>query len=198
MKKALKHIVLTSLLMCFVGVLVAQPKQTKREKIAALRVAFITKRLNLTTSEAEKFWPLYNEMNDKQNAARRQFRRKYNAKYKITTDAEAEAYLNAEGEKESEILRAEGEKQAVIKRAEAEAQKMRLEIEAEALTTKTYIEKIKEAGANKEVLQIIYMDTLKKLADGQANKVFIPTESMTALGGLAAAGELFKEKASTN
>ena len=35
------------------------------------------------------------------------------------------------------------------------------------------------------------MDTLKKLADGRANKIFIPTESMTALGGLAAAGELF-------
>jgi regulator of protease activity HflC (stomatin/prohibitin superfamily) len=108
------------------------------------------------------------------------------------------AILNAEGEKESEILRAEGEKQAVIKRAEAEAQKLRLEVEAEAMTTKTYIEKIKEAGADKETLQIIYMDTLKKLADGPANKVFIPTESMTALGSIAAAGEMFKDKASSN
>jgi regulator of protease activity HflC (stomatin/prohibitin superfamily) len=104
------------------------------------------------------------------------------------------AILEAEGKKESAILQAEGEKQSVIKRAEAQAQKLRLEVEAEALTTKTYIEKIKEAGADKAVLQIIYMDTLQKLADGQANKVFIPTESMTALGGIAAAGELFASK----
>ena len=101
------------------------------------------------------------------------------------------AILEAEGKKESAILEAEGKKQAVIKAAEAQAQKLRLEVEAEALTTKTYIEKLKEAAPSKETLQIIYMDTLQKLADGKANKVFIPTESMTALGGLAAAGELF-------
>jgi hypothetical protein len=39
------------------------------------------------------------------------------------------------------------------------------------------------------------METLQKLADGKANKIFIPTESMTALGGLAAAGELFNQQA---
>jgi regulator of protease activity HflC (stomatin/prohibitin superfamily) len=108
------------------------------------------------------------------------------------------AILEAEGLKEAAILRAEGQKQAVIKDAEAQAQKLRLEVEAEGITTKTYIEKIKEAAPTKEVLQIIYMDTLKKLADGPANKIFIPTESMTALGGLAAAGELFTMKESKN
>ncbi len=102
------------------------------------------------------------------------------------------AILNAEGAREAAILQADGEKQAVIKRAEAHAQKLRLEVEAQAMTTKTYIEQVKEAGATKEVLQLVYMDTLQKLADGAANKIFIPTESMTALGGIAAAGELFK------
>lgn len=103
------------------------------------------------------------------------------------------AILNAEGEREAAILRADGEKQATIKQAEAEAQRLRLEVEAQALTSKNLIESLKEAGATKEVLQLIYMDTLQKLADGQANKIFIPTESMTALGGLAAAGELFTQ-----
>lgn len=101
------------------------------------------------------------------------------------------AILNAEGAKESEILRAEGEKQSTIKRAEGHAQKLRLEVEAEAITAKSYIEHLKEAGATKEVLQLMYMNTLEKLAQGKANKIFIPTESMTALGSLAAAGELF-------
>lgn len=32
----------------------------KREKIKALKVAFITERLELTETEAQKFWPVYN------------------------------------------------------------------------------------------------------------------------------------------
>lgn len=33
----------------------------KSEKIQALKVAFITQKLHLTSSEAEKFWPVYNQ-----------------------------------------------------------------------------------------------------------------------------------------
>lgn len=32
-----------------------------REKIQALKVAFITQKLHLTSAEAEKFWPVYNQ-----------------------------------------------------------------------------------------------------------------------------------------
>jgi len=38
----------------------------KKEKIDALKVAFITNELALTSSEAEKFWPIYNSFEDKQ------------------------------------------------------------------------------------------------------------------------------------
>ena len=31
------------------------------EKIQALKIAFITQKLQLTTAEAEKFWPVYNQ-----------------------------------------------------------------------------------------------------------------------------------------
>lgn len=34
--------------------------QSKHDKIKALKVSFITERLNLTTEEAQQFWPLYN------------------------------------------------------------------------------------------------------------------------------------------
>ena len=37
----------------------AQP--ARGEKLEAIKVAYITKELNLTSSEAEKFWPVYNE-----------------------------------------------------------------------------------------------------------------------------------------
>lgn len=35
--------------------------QEGNEKIEALKIAFITKRLQLTTDEAQKFWPVYNQ-----------------------------------------------------------------------------------------------------------------------------------------
>lgn len=34
------------------------------EKIQALKIAFITQKLHLTSAEAEKFWPVYNEYNN--------------------------------------------------------------------------------------------------------------------------------------
>ena len=36
------------------------PRQEKREKIKAQKIAFISTELELTTEEAEKFWPVYN------------------------------------------------------------------------------------------------------------------------------------------
>ena len=47
----------------------------KDDKIEALKVGFITQELNLTASEAEKFWPLYNEMEDKMKEARQTCRK---------------------------------------------------------------------------------------------------------------------------
>jgi len=34
------------------------------ERLNAYKVAFFTKRLNLTTQEAQRFWPVYNELQD--------------------------------------------------------------------------------------------------------------------------------------
>jgi hypothetical protein len=39
----------------------AAAQNGKSEKIQALKVAFITQKLNLTSTEAEKFWPVYNQ-----------------------------------------------------------------------------------------------------------------------------------------
>ena len=44
----------------------------KHDKIRALKVAFITNELNLTSDEAEKFWPLFNDFEDKQQEIRKQ------------------------------------------------------------------------------------------------------------------------------
>lgn len=41
-----------------------------REKIIAARIAYITEKLNLTPAEAEKFWPIYNEFDQKRKDIR--------------------------------------------------------------------------------------------------------------------------------
>lgn len=38
----------------------------KKEKIKALKVAYITSELSLTSDEAQKFWPIYNTFESKQ------------------------------------------------------------------------------------------------------------------------------------
>jgi hypothetical protein len=44
--------------------LVAQ-QESKLEKLEAMKIAFITEKLSLTTKEAQNFWPIYNEFSQK-------------------------------------------------------------------------------------------------------------------------------------
>lgn len=52
----------------------------KKEQIYALKVAFITTKLSLTSTEAERFWPVYNSFEDKQFDLKRQKSISYNKK----------------------------------------------------------------------------------------------------------------------
>lgn len=69
---------LIGLLTIFFGLqLVAQPKQPnpptkprpeqqeKKENIESMKIAFLTKKLELTPEEAQRFWPVYNEYSAK-------------------------------------------------------------------------------------------------------------------------------------
>ena len=77
----------------------AQAKfQDKKEQIKALKVAFITDELNLTSDEASKFWPIYNAFDDKQSELKYDKMRSYknrleNDEAKKMTDKEASALL---------------------------------------------------------------------------------------------------------
>ncbi len=44
------------------------------QKIKAMKVAFITERLNLTPEESQQFWPLYNEFEETEKAIRQEYR----------------------------------------------------------------------------------------------------------------------------
>lgn len=48
--------------------------EQKKERFEAQKVAFITDRLDLSSAEAEKFWPIYNAYKDEQKAAQKAWR----------------------------------------------------------------------------------------------------------------------------
>jgi archaellum biogenesis ATPase FlaH len=51
-----------------------------REKIKSLKVAFITEQLALTSKEAQQFWPVYNEFEDKRQSLRQKERTQIRSK----------------------------------------------------------------------------------------------------------------------
>ncbi len=74
-------------------------QESKKEKIKALKIAYITKDLNLSSSEAEKFWPVYNTFDEKQFNIRMVKMRKIRNELKSKpiddfSDSEATALLN--------------------------------------------------------------------------------------------------------
>lgn len=74
--------------LCFhVTPLLAQPN---RDKVEELRVTFISKRLELSESESQKFWPIYNEYNQKLRGMKKNLRQSFLQKPKPLSDADAE------------------------------------------------------------------------------------------------------------
>ncbi len=65
------------------------------EKIKALRTAHITQALDLTPSEAEKFWPVYNMHNNKIEAIRKKERREIIAVVRSEAGSLSDADANA-------------------------------------------------------------------------------------------------------
>ena len=50
-------------------------RQVANERIESAKIGFITNRLSLTTEQAPKFWPVYNEYNDKKQEIRQSLRK---------------------------------------------------------------------------------------------------------------------------
>lgn len=72
------------------------PRQDKEEYIRTQKIAFISTELALTTEEAEKFWPVYNEYDAKMEEIRKE-RRGYMKQLKSMTDlSDDDAYTYTE------------------------------------------------------------------------------------------------------
>lgn len=63
-----------------------------REKIKSLKVAFITEKLELTSTEAQQFWPVYNKFEEKREALRQTERKEIRNKMQDASElSETEA-----------------------------------------------------------------------------------------------------------
>ena len=99
----------------------------------------------------------------------------------------------AEGKKQAAILEAEAEKEAKIRKAAGEAQAIKEVAEAKAQEIAMVYEAIKKSDPDEKLVQLKSLEALEKVADGEANKVFIPFEATSALGSLGAVTEVMKK-----
>ncbi len=103
------------------------------------------------------------------------------------------AITRAEGFKQSAILEAEGKATAIKSVAEAEKfQKIAL-AEGEASAITSVFTAIHDGKPDNELIAIRYLEALQAIANGPANKVFLPMEVSAIMGSIGGIAELFKK-----
>ncbi len=123
----------------------------------------------------------------------------------LLAEGEKESAIRiAEGQRESKILEADAEKEANIKRAEGIRQAKILEATGEAEAIERIAEAkskeiemvyaaIKNSNPDDKLVALKTLESLEKVADGKANKVFIPFEATKTLATLGSLKEITKD-----
>ena len=114
----------------------------------------------------------------------------------LILEAEAQrqsAITIAEGKKEAAILEADADREAAIRRAAGEAQAIKEVAEAKAREIQLVYEAIKTSKPDDRLVQLKSLEALEKVANGEANKVFIPFDATAALSSLGAIKEIMKD-----
>jgi Skp family chaperone for outer membrane proteins len=100
-----------------------------KEKIKALKISYLTEQLALTSDEAQKFWPIYNNYDNEQHCLRDDFKEKIKKALKT---------IESISEKDAEELT-----------------NAKLAIDKQLYDSKkTFIKKIKEVISYKKILQL--------------------------------------------
>ncbi len=102
--------------------------------------------------------------------------------------------LEAEGQKKSAILTAEGKAEAIRKVADADKYQKLTVAKGEAEAIETVYSAIHKGRPTNDLIAIKYLETLQRIADGKATKVFLPYEASGILSSISGIGELLKEK----
>jgi regulator of protease activity HflC (stomatin/prohibitin superfamily) len=104
----------------------------------------------------------------------------------------------AEGTKMSQILEAEGYAEAVKKKADAEKYRQIAVAEGEAQAIQNVFKAIHEGRPNDKLITLKYLEMLPELANGTANKVFLPYEASGIISALSAMVEGIKNDGPKN
>jgi hypothetical protein len=77
-------------------------KEALQDKIKAMKIGFITDKLELTSEESQKFWPIYNQMETERESL---LQDKKNGLDKLLLDKDAQTYITRHFEiKEKELV----------------------------------------------------------------------------------------------
>ena len=106
------------------------------------------------------------------------------------------AILKAQGEKEAAINKAEGEKQAAILKADGEKQARILQADGEKEAIRMIVDALAQNGqADKYLIAMKYIETLKQITSGQGNKViYLPYEATGVLSSIDGIKEMLTAK----
>jgi regulator of protease activity HflC (stomatin/prohibitin superfamily) len=107
----------------------------------------------------------------------------------VAEGQKASAILKAEAEKAAAILQAEAAKEAAIREAEGEAEAIRSVQRA----TADGLAMLKAVNADDALIRLKSLETLQKVADGQATKIIIPSEIQNLAGLVTGVTELARK-----
>jgi regulator of protease activity HflC (stomatin/prohibitin superfamily) len=104
------------------------------------------------------------------------------------------AVLQADGDRQAQILSAEGQAEAVKRVADAERYKLEVEAIGQGTAITTVFNAIKDAEPDDRLIAIQYLEALKVMADGSSTKIFLPYEATGVLGALGGVKELLNDQ----
>ncbi len=98
----MKRAIVTAVMMFGLMAAATAQREAAAERIEAFKVAFFTQKLQLTTEEAQAFWPLYNEYERKREALRKEM--KPSTRPELMSDEELRAHLYKQLDTEARLV----------------------------------------------------------------------------------------------
>ncbi|MEE9406582.1 MAG: sensor of ECF-type sigma factor [Polaribacter sp.] len=118
-----------------------EKKQRRNEKIKILKIAFLTEELNLTSKEAQEFWPIYNKYDKKLHLLERL------EKYKLVSKIRKAGGVDSISEQEAKSIMLK------IKKIDGEVYKTKLELDTKLTNILTYKKLLKFKTAEKKFVR---------------------------------------------
>ena len=102
----MKKLLILALSICSLAAFAQQGRmQEKLEKVNNLKIAYLTKELDLSSAQAEKFWPIYNNYEKELMQTRRSFKQKHlNDRIDGLTDKESKELLDDQLAMETAVI----------------------------------------------------------------------------------------------